>query len=101
MTAIAGFWSWDGRFDPAIRCQAAISAQSVYGTRESNARLDGLAVAARLCPLLPEDSNDRQPLSGGDGRFLLVADVRLDNRSELAAALGADPAEAARLADSA
>lgn len=100
MTAIAGFWSCDGRFDPAEQCQAVISAQSVYGTRQSAARLDDLAAAARLYPLLPEDDHDRQPLLGGDGRLLLVADVRIDNRSELAAALGTDPAEAAKLADS-
>jgi asparagine synthase (glutamine-hydrolysing) len=101
MTAIAGFWDCDGRFDPATQCRAAISAQSIYGTRESEARLDGLAVASRLYPLLPEDENDRQPLFGGDGRLLLVADVRIDNRSELAGALGLDPDQTVRLADSA
>jgi asparagine synthase (glutamine-hydrolysing) len=100
MTAIAGFWSFDGQFDAVEKCRATISAQSVYGTRESAARLDGLAVAARLYPLLPEDMHDRQPLIGGGGRLLLVADVRLDNRSELAAALGVDPGQAAGLADS-
>jgi asparagine synthase (glutamine-hydrolysing) len=100
MTAIAGFWSCDGRFDAAGQCQAAIAAQSVYGTRQSAATLDDFAAAARLHPLLPEDENDRQPLVGGDGRLLLVADVRLDNRSELAASLGVDPAQAATLADS-
>ena len=99
MTAIAGFWSFDGR-DAVEPCQAMISAQSAYGTRQSAARLDGLAVAARLYPLLPEDEHDRQPLVGGGGRLLLVADVRLDNRPELAGALGIDPAEAAGLADS-
>ncbi|HEX8225685.1 MAG TPA: asparagine synthase-related protein [Allosphingosinicella sp.] len=101
MTAIAGFWSCDGRFDAAEQCDAAISAQSVYGTRQSSVRLDAFAAAARLYPLLPEDEHDRQPLVGGDGRMLLVADVRLDNRSELAAALGLDSAEAAGVADSA
>lgn len=100
MTAIAGFWSFDGRFDAAAQCQANISAQSVYGTRQSTARLDDLAVAVRLYPLLPEDEYDRQPLAGGDGRLLLVADVRLDNRSELAGGLGLDSAQAAGLADS-
>jgi asparagine synthase (glutamine-hydrolysing) len=101
MTAIAGFWSCDGRFDAAERSRAMISAQSAYGTRQSaTAELDGLAFACRLFPLLPEDEYDRQPLVGGDGRLLLVADIRLDNRSELAGALGVDPARAARLADS-
>lgn len=101
MTAIAGFWSWDGRFDSAGQCQAAIAAQSVYGTRDSFARLADVAFAARLYPLLPEDEADRQPLVGGGGSLLLVADLRLDNRSELAGALGLDPGEAAKLSDSA
>lgn len=100
MTAIAGFWSGDGRLDASGQCQAIISAQSVYGTRQSAAQLDDLAVAARLYPLLPEDGNDRQPLVGGDGRLLLVADVRLDNRAELAAALNVESSKAGRLADS-
>jgi asparagine synthase (glutamine-hydrolysing) len=100
MTAIAGFWSWDGRSDSAAQCRSMISAQSAYGTREATAQLDDLVAAVRLYPLLPEDEYDRQPLVGGDGRLLLVADVRLDNRSELAGALGLSPAEIARLADS-
>lgn len=42
---------------------------------------------------LPEDRFDRQPLLHGD-RFLLVADIRLDNRAELGAALGIDASDA-------
>jgi asparagine synthase (glutamine-hydrolysing) len=100
MTAIAGFWSRDGGFDSVEQCEVIISAQSVYGLRQSSARLDNIAVATRLYPLLPEDGNDRQPLVGGDGRLLLVADVRLDNRSELSAALGLDSSDLLSLADS-
>jgi asparagine synthase (glutamine-hydrolysing) len=55
----------------------------------------------RLHPCLPEDALDSQPLIGGGGRFALVADLRLDNRAELAAELRLDPAEASLLADSA
>lgn len=101
MTAIAGFWGFDGHRDPLEQCRAMIAAQSAYGSHESTGQLDRLAVAARLHPLLPEDRFDRQPLVGGDGRLLLVADVRLDNRSELTGALGIGPAEASALADSA
>lgn len=78
-----------------------IEAQSRYGLREAAADLGGLALAARLYPLLPEDEHDAQPLIGGEGRFALVADVRLDNRDELASALGLDSAQARLLADSA
>jgi asparagine synthase (glutamine-hydrolysing) len=100
MTALAGFWSLDGRFDPPARCGSMIEAQARYGTRRSAGSLADLAVAVRLHPLLPEDRLDAQPLIGGDGRFALVADLRLDNRTELASALALEPAEAARLSDS-
>jgi asparagine synthase (glutamine-hydrolysing) len=100
MTAIAGFWSLDGRFDPSERCGSVISAQSPYGSRDAAARLGDLALAARLDRLFPEDEHDVQPLIGGGGRFALVADARLDNRAELAAALRLDSAEAGALADS-
>ncbi|HEX8241580.1 MAG TPA: asparagine synthase-related protein [Allosphingosinicella sp.] len=100
MTAIAGFWSLDGSPDPSSRCRGMIEAQARFGTRRSAADLDGLAVAVRLHPLLPEDRYDVQPLIGGEGRFVLVADVRLDNRPELAAALGLDPAGTSLMADS-
>jgi len=101
MTALAGFWSLDGRFDPPSLCRPMIEAQARYGARQSAGRLAELAVAIRLHPLLPEDEHDVQPLIGGGGRFALVADVRLDNRAELAAALRLDSAEASLLADSA
>ena len=101
MTALAGFWNVQDRFDPPVRCRTMIEAQARYGTRESVGSLGDLAVAVRLHPLLPEDRHDAQPLIGGQGRFALVADVRLDNRPELAAALRLDPAEASVLADSA
>ena len=51
--------------------------------------------------LLPEDSFDRQPLIGGGGRYVMVADVRLDNRDELAAALDIPAAAAQGLCDAA
>lgn len=105
MTALAGFWDLEGRFDSPDRrkatIEAMIEAQARFGTRRSAGGLSGLALAVNLHPLLPEDEHDAQPLIGGGGRFALVADLRLDNRAELASALGLDGAEASRLADSA
>ena len=101
MTAIAGFWSLDGRFEAPRQCRAMIAAQARYGRRELAAELADFALAARLYPLLPEDRHDTQPLIGGGGRFALVADIRLDNRDEIAAALGLQPAQVPLLADSA
>jgi asparagine synthase (glutamine-hydrolysing) len=51
--------------------------------------LGDAALGIDLRPSLPEDRSDRQPLYAA-GRFLLIADVRLDNRAELLAELGID-----------
>jgi asparagine synthase (glutamine-hydrolysing) len=73
---------------------------SPYGPDDSaEARSGAFAAGRNLYRFLPEDRYDRQPLLGGDGRFLLVCDVRLDNRDALASALGLAPVDAARAAD--
>lgn len=79
-----------------------LSAQQVYGPHDQNVRTFGEAAFGRaLYRLLPEDSFDRQPLVGGDGRFLLAADLRIDNRAELAAAFGGLPDPLSHTSDSA
>ena len=55
--------------------------------------------AARLT--LPEDRFDAQPLIGGGGTLMLVADARIDNRDELGAALALPTGEIAQRSDSA
>ena len=50
---------------------------------------------------MPEDAFDRQPLIGGEGRYVLVADVRLDNRDELTEALRIPAPQARTLCDAA
>jgi asparagine synthase (glutamine-hydrolysing) len=102
MSAIAGFWALDERADADLRCRAMLDALSLYGPDDvAIGRLGPAALGRALFRLLPEDVADRQPIRAGGGRIALVADVRLDNRGELAAALGLAPGEAARLADSA
>jgi asparagine synthase (glutamine-hydrolysing) len=49
----------------------------------------------------PESLYEQQPLVRAQGSRILVADSRLDNRDELAEALGIAPAERATLPDSA
>jgi asparagine synthase (glutamine-hydrolysing) len=88
MTAIAGFWDFRSQYPALQNCRAMLAAQAIYGTAESASRIDDLALGRRLFPLLAEDEFDRQPVCGGDGRCALVADIRLDNRDELRAALG-------------
>jgi asparagine synthase (glutamine-hydrolysing) len=102
MSALAGLWYFDGQGDAADGCARMLRAQEVYGPDASAqwAR-PGIALGRRLMRTLPEDRFDRQPLTGGDGRFVLVADLRLDNRDELADRLDIPPTRAAELSDAA
>src|SRR5262245_22213614 len=77
-----------------------LKAQKVYGPHDTSSwSAEGIALGRNLFRSLPEDVHDRQPLIGGGGRSALVADVRLDNRSELVEALGIEPDRARTLAD--
>ena len=60
-----------------------------------------VALGRNLHKLLPEDDLDRQPIVGGGGRYLLVADARIDNRGELAAELDIAAKEASGMSDAA
>ena len=77
-----------------------LQALSIYG-RDDCAQYNSpsLAMGRCLVRLLPEDSFDQQPLFA-DGVSALVADVRLDNREELARELGFPSQRAAAMADS-
>lgn len=66
-----------------------LAALRLYGPHGMADWADGpIALGRCLYRSLPEDRFDRQPLQTPDARLTLVADVRLDNREELAAALG-------------
>ncbi len=81
MSAIAGMWRFDGKPGTVGDCARMLAAQQIYGPHDGRQWSDGpLAMGRRLFRTLPEDANDRQPLQGRDGRLVLVADVRLDNR---------------------
>lgn len=74
-------------------------AQQVYALAPAVYRSDSVvALGRRLHRLLPEDIHDTGPLVDARGR-VLIADVRIDNRAELARALGL--AEATRMSDAA
>src|SRR6185295_7199554 len=85
MTALAGLWRFDGRPDASLDCARILAAQALYGPdAEAQWSGSGIALGRRLARLLPEDAFDRQPLEGAAARHVLVADLRLDNRGELA-----------------
>jgi asparagine synthase (glutamine-hydrolysing) len=102
MTALAGLWRLDGRPDAAEGCARMLAVQELYGPHHGAQWSDGaVALGRRLMRLLPEDEFDRQPLTGNAARYILVADVRLDNRNELIEALGIQATQARTLCDGA
>ena len=99
MTALAGIWNFAGKPDAGAQTARMLAAQAIYGPQAA-AIWDGgsVALGSRLFRLLPEDVHDRQPLEGG-GRFVLIADVRLDNRDDLGRELGLDAERVRGMAD--
>jgi asparagine synthase (glutamine-hydrolysing) len=101
LNAIAGLWRLDGA-NAGESCRRMLKAQALYGPDRSDLRADGdVALGRQLMRLVPEDAHDRQPVVAGGGRFILVADLRLDNREELAEALGLAPDRLRTASDSA
>lgn len=83
-------------------CSHLLDDQSAYGPHRRDSAAYGDYSAGRcLYRLLPEDEFDRQPLTSDDGRFVLVADLRIDNRDELVSSLSLGTAAGSRLSDSA
>lgn len=102
MTALAGFWSFGGAHDPARSCRKMLASQQVYAPDPMACTSEGsMAMGRRLFATLPEDRFDRGPIRDSSGSRLLVADVRLDNRDDLGAALDLAMGDATRLSDSA
>jgi asparagine synthase (glutamine-hydrolysing) len=98
MSALAGYLALDGR-DPLAPCRRMLKAQAMYG-RGAADWTDGVAALGRqLFPTLPEDRFDKGPALGGGGRLALAADVRIDNRGEIEAALGIGRDAAAGMSD--
>lgn len=94
MTAIAGVWLSDREAAPleqgrkaADLCSRMLRPLAMYGgDASSQMSSSALAMGWRQLRLLPEDRFDSQPIRGSG--FLLVADLRLDNRSHLIHELG-------------
>src|SRR6516165_10241062 len=102
MTALAGLWRFDGRPDAAEGCARILAAQELYGPHAVAQWTAGdVALGRRLMRVLPEDAFDRQPFIGAGGRYVLVADIRLDNRNELTSALHIPSLQARSLCDTA
>lgn len=88
MSAIAGLWCTDRRA-AAPSLELMLAALHPYGPDAAGRwSQDDVALGCRVMHLLPEDRSGRQPLIGGGGRFVMVADARLDDREGLAETLG-------------
>jgi asparagine synthase (glutamine-hydrolysing) len=99
MTAIAGLWRFDGRPNAAESCDRMLGALRMYGPDASASWSDGdIALGRSLKRILPEDAYDRQPLVGESG-VVFLADARVDNRDELARALGIESRRMQTLSD--
>jgi asparagine synthase (glutamine-hydrolysing) len=100
MSAISGYWRTGEGPSPAKACAQMASAQRVYGPHDRSVRsLASVAFGRNLYRLVPEDIFDHQPLLGAGGRYLLTADVRIDNRAELSAKLGIERAAEVCISD--
>ena len=102
MTALAGLWRFDGQPDAAEGCARMLAAQELYGPHDGAQWSEhAIALGRRLMRVLPEDVFDRQPLIGDGRRYVLIADVRLDNRGELTRDLMIPASQARTLCDAA
>ena len=102
LSAVAGIWRFDSKPQADDDCARMLAAQFIYGPHDICQWSGGaLAIGRRLYRLLPEDKYDDQPLRSRDGRVTLVADIRLDNRDDLARELCLAGQETSRLRDAA
>ena len=101
MSSIFGLWRRSARIDLDSGGRLLSDALAVYGPDKSQYRSDDQVVlGANLQRFLPEDQFDQQPVSSSNGDEWLVADLRLDNREELATELAVEPSTSLVLADS-
>jgi asparagine synthase (glutamine-hydrolysing) len=94
MSAIAGIFRFDGQ--PADRrdLERMMNTLSAHGPDRSGTYVMGpVGLGHLLMRITPEDSFDAQPVRGASGA-IMVADLRLDNRDDLATVLGLDPQQA-------
>jgi asparagine synthase (glutamine-hydrolysing) len=93
VSALCGLVALDGRpFGPPPLTGAmgvlAPLGRDGGGTWSGAAGRCGVAVGVALCHRTPEDLAERQPAQSEDGALVIVGDLRVDNRSELAGGLG-------------
>lgn len=100
MSAICLFWSFDPDRDARTPVDRMLGALRPYGPDHQSLWSDGpVAMARALMRTVPEDVHDRGPVAVRDGTAFVAVDGRIDNRAELADALGIAPDRARSMAD--
>ena len=102
MSAIFGILRFDGNEVPSVdlaRLQTALKHRALDGA--AHEALGPIGLGACIARINREDVFEAQPLHDDTAHTVLVADARLDNRPELAAALNIAPADLATTPDSA
>ncbi|HEY1751706.1 MAG TPA: asparagine synthase-related protein [Caulobacteraceae bacterium] len=101
MGAIFGILNFDGA-PASLGDLDRMSRVLTHRGAEATAWSDGpVALGYRATQITVEDRHDRQPVHAPEADVTLVADVRLDNRADLAAALAIDAPTLRGLPDSA
>lgn len=84
MSAICGIVRFDGKPVDSIELETMVESSPYRGPDDVGYHVHGNAGFAHLAfHVTPESVHEKQPLISNDGRLVLVADVRLDNRAEL------------------
>lgn len=88
MSGICGVWAFDGQAQELGPVLAELERRGPDGTRRW--RDDEIALGHSLLATTPEALVEQLPLTDAASGCTITADVRLDNRDELLAALGLD-----------
>lgn len=105
MSAICAIFRVDGAPVPGSQITALLENLNEYGPEAGSWAPETVAapvaLGCRPWRVTAEDAWYHPPIHSADGRLVLVADARIDNRDELAASLGISPADARELPDAA
>lgn len=89
MSGIAGIYHLDGRrADPELLGRMTDRVRQRGPDAEGHWTDGGVGLGHRALHSTPESVSEKQPLADETGRYVISADARIDNRSELIAALG-------------
>jgi asparagine synthase (glutamine-hydrolysing) len=105
MSAIGAIFRFDGAPVPAASIAAILEAAGEVGSAAAlwapPSPIGTVALGCRPDGVTPEDAGYRSPVRSPDGRIVLVADARIDNRAQLVAELGIPADQARDLSDAA